>query len=195
MGDQYAVKSFLSAYEGPTNTWNMQHCYDMQLNDASFFHCDIPFLHGQCEAWNYPVVDISLTKFADDLTKFVLANTPHDATDKRTMLQLLWDPCEDSLGRFDEIMAEHGFAQNREKLICIISLLGAGSRRAIAQISSGAAGALPFKCALTTRSLGSLISAECRAQPEVDARVAAVRKASFRHGRIWTKSAIPWKTK
>ena len=42
MGDQYAVFSFLSAYELPSNTWNFMHVYDQPDDNARFLFCGVP---------------------------------------------------------------------------------------------------------------------------------------------------------
>ena len=127
MGDQYAVKSFLASYEEPSNCWIFSHVFAMPAPDAAFFHCEVPFLTVTFEVWDNQMVDLSYSKFADDDVKFDLANLPPDGQ-AFDPLTLIWNPCNASLARFDEIMCEHGYEQSRSKLISILTMQGGVSQ-------------------------------------------------------------------
>ena len=106
----------------------------------------------------------------------------------------IFTPCLASLKRFDEEVATAGYAQNRSKLVAITVVQGTGARNFVSSISKGTI-TPPFSCTLACKSLGSIISADLRAQPEIESRVSSVQRAYFKRGRIWTCPNVPWKLK
>jgi len=78
--------------------------------------------------------------------------------------------------------------------VAITVVQGTGARNFVSSISKGAI-TPPFSCALACKSLGSIISADLEAQPEIESRVSSVQRAYFKRGRIWTCPNVPWKLK
>ena len=125
MGDQFAVRAFLVADQEPTNLWNAEHGFIGADSDPLFFHCSPPDSSDRADR-----VDLSFTKYADDNCKFVLGNVNDFAS--------VFTNSSVSLERYDTIMEEWGYRQNKDKLIAILVLCGAGSRVLVNQISSKA---------------------------------------------------------
>ena len=69
MGDQYAVKSFLSGYETPSTTWNFSHIHHQPPENCLFFNCWSPAAPNDATAR----CDLSPSKYADDIVKLLLA--------------------------------------------------------------------------------------------------------------------------
>ena len=80
---------------------------------------------GQGHPWpggGAPRVDLSISKYADDLVKAVL-DGPLPGVDSLIANAL------ESLRCFDEVAATCGYHQNRDKLVGILSLVGKNSRK------------------------------------------------------------------
>ena len=174
MGDQYAVQSFLCAYESPTNNSKLNHVYELGIADASFFNCWCPIapdnLAGLC--------DLSLSKYADDLVKMALAPIG-------TGLLGAVNATQKSLQNFDATVEPLGFKQNHDKLVGVMVLSGDGVRKSIQQVSRQQL-QVPFKAVLSTKSLGSIITHDCSAQPEIISRLNAAQRAYYRRARSWS---------
>ena len=120
MGDQYAVQSFLHNYEFPSQMWNATEVLrrpDADKEDAIFFNTKSPISSDDHPA----ACDISLSKFADDVNKYLMA--PVKATRCSTL-----EIATKSMQAFDSIMQEVGYHQNADKLVAVLSLNGGGSR-------------------------------------------------------------------
>ena len=65
-------------------------------------------------------VDLSLTKYADDLVKVITAGAQGSAMD---LAEAAWE----SKGRLDTELAEEGFKQNSAKEVSVLALFGVGS--------------------------------------------------------------------
>ena len=81
--------------------------------------------------------DLSLTKFADDVTKLSLA--PENST-----MDEIFGTATRSMQAFDDILWEHGYAQNRDRLLAILALNGEGSRMMLRNIA-GKHSKMPMK--------------------------------------------------
>ena len=184
MGDQYAVFAFLASYEAPTNRWNFTtRLIGDDPSTPGFFHCWPP---GDMPANGKSLTDLSFTKYADDLDKFILG-------DDGDLMSVFRNSTE-ALLKFDQAVQPSGFHQNHDKMVAVLVASGPGSRTLIGDIRSKRV-EVPFRCELAAKSLGSFICHDGRSQPEVDARIAAVSAAFFRRGMIWTKPGLPWKLK
>ena len=131
------------------------------------------------------MVDISLTKYAGDLVEIILA-------EMGTGMENAWHNALESLRCFDEVVGEYGFAQNRDKLVGVITPCGKGARSFVHNISIGQVAA-PFKSVLATRSLGAILASDASAHAELEVRISAVQRAYYKRGRIWVSPGVPWK--
>ena len=181
MGDQYAVRSFLAAYDDPINQWSASRFTFMDIEDARFFHCRSPTDPEDLSA----AVDLSLSKYADDVVKMILGP-------KEAEVQEVFERCNDSMQAFNELLLPSGYKQNADKLIAILCLTGPGSRVQLNDIRKGIIKP-PFQCALATRSLGSMITHDASAALEVQCRITAINRAYFKRGKIWTQHSLPYK--
>ena len=129
----------------------------------------------------------SCTKYADDVVKMILA-PPNESFPSAMETALV------SMQAFDAFVSEAGYAQNRDKLLGILALDGAGSRRFVQDIANKSI--VPsFSCVLAARSLCSIISHDCSANAEVLARIAAVQRAEYKRGRAWSLPFVPFEMK
>ena len=74
MGDQYPVRSFLASYETATCQLNLELSFLLSTDDNQFFYCRSPVEDEPSR----DLTDLSLSKYADDVTKSVLA--PKDSS-------------------------------------------------------------------------------------------------------------------
>ena len=63
MGDEWSVKAFLAAHEGPSNSWNFEHCFILPPAESVFFNTASPIAPDDHQA----KTDLSFSKFADSL--------------------------------------------------------------------------------------------------------------------------------
>ena len=146
-----------------------------------FFHCWSPAAPDDPGA----ACDLSLTKFADDVTKLSLA--PENST-----IDEIFGTATRSMQAFDDILWEHGYAQNRDKLLAILALNGEGSRIMLRSLA-GKHSKMPIKCSLSALSLGAIVTADASTQSEIQARLSAVHRAYYKRGSLWGKSGIPYR--
>ena len=180
MGDQYAVKGFLHTYERPIGLWNCTEPSRRNPDDAIWFDTWSPI----CPLDATASCDLSLSLFADDVVKFIMAEIGAD-------LEHLLKTAVVSLDAFDEYLGRFGYAQNRSKLVAVTALSGEGSRRMTNEIA--AKHDLPFRCARSALSLGVTVCHDLSAQPEIGARLSAIRRAYHKRGKLWTKEGVPTK--
>ena len=173
----------MHAHEEPSNSWNAQHVFFQPCEDALFFHTKCPINPTAAHART----DQSFSKYADDMVKMVVA--PAGAS-----FEEILELASTSLGRLDEELALFGYAQNRSKMIAVLCLSGKGSRRVVHDIANGSLKP-PFTCRLTVKSLGSMVTHDWSAGPEVQARIAGVRKAFYRRAGLWGKPGLPYKVR
>jgi len=174
MGDPWAVKSFTQAFSKPVQKWQ----WDLPQWDA-----DWNLLYSKVDLLGIRS-DLSLTKYADDLVKIVCGNNIETLSSKVVAHN-------NSLNRQLE---EAGYAQNMDKQVAVLSLVGKGSVQAKRDI---AAKKLHFPGVVKewTRSLGAMVHGKNSYAVELRARLAAIRTAYFQVGSFWTEKGIPFKWK
>eukprot|EP00974_Lingulodinium_polyedra_P109367 10582149-Lingulodinium_polyedra.AAC.1 len=156
MGDPFAVHSFRHAFAQPVAQWNAAH-YHFMGNDARALFCTAPWPGGGR-------VDLSISKFADDLVKLVLGNCEG--------VKLLAERIQQSSDCLDKVLEPFGYAQNVDKLACVCSVAGSGSRADLRKLRKGEP-SIPGKAVGATRSLGSVVSHVCTFKAELPKRRAA----------------------
>ena len=121
MGDQWADKSFVPCYEEPTAAWNIAHRF-LFGNDAGLLIVASPVQDP--DAVLPDKVDLSVSKYADDVVKIIPA-------EENCHLASLLKRTQASMQSFNEETSKVGYAQNMDKMIGIVALTGPGSRTEI----------------------------------------------------------------
>ena len=164
MGDQYAVKGFLHTYERPIRRWHCTEPSRQDPDDALWFEVESPIMPNVSTA----LCDLSLSHFADDVDKFILAAIG-------STLTMIINAASSSMQAFDEVVKEYVYTQNNSKLIAVTALHGTGSQKMLQEIN--ASSSLPFRCSQSALSLGVTVCHDISAQAEVGARLSAIRRA------------------
>ena len=138
MGDQYAVRGFLSSFERPSNMWNAMHVFHQPVQDfRRFFSCWSP----SSNVVMADKTDQSFSKYAGDIVEMILA--PNGSG-----LKQIFEASLKSMEILDDELQEDGYAQNRDKLLAVIALNGPGSRLMTRELAKGEVRP-PFKCVQT----------------------------------------------
>ena len=160
MGDPWAVKSFTWAFRKPVLRW--------QLDQMEFDNKEYKLLHAESELLGLKT-DLSVTKYADDVVKVIVG-------DKGAGVEAL----AQKVGRYNENLDGHllksGFAQNKDKQVSVICLVGAGSHRDLRKIKNKEV-EFPGAAAEWTRSLGAMVHCRNSYNIELKARSLAVKQA------------------
>lgn len=113
MGDPFAVAAFGHNFRKHIYDWNIGH-YELFGKGALELSCRHPVDNDR-------MLDMSLTKYADDLVNAVIG-------DKENNNHVLVERVKGSLDWLDCCL-EPGYAQNRCKLKCLVQLNGKGAQK------------------------------------------------------------------
>lgn len=164
----YIVHSFSRAFAKPVREWQTaQPRYDVN------YDC----LYAKCEVMER-TVDLSLTKYADDLFKTLAARTLGDL---RTVSRA-------SNGGLDAALQPYGYVQNVENQVTLVSLHRKGANSGKMMLFQG-------EIAEFTRSLGSQVDVNISYTRELQVRLKVVANAFWSMGRVWTAKGVPWRWK
>ena len=180
MGDPFAVEAFGHSFEGPIKNWNIS-LWRRLGKRALNCGCECPVkINGDTVK-----VDMSLTKYADDVVKTMLA-------EKGDTVHTLMADVKAAVENLDEELEPAGYKQNKKKLVTVLALTGAGSKKGYQEIKAKNV-EYEGKVKTEEKSLGSIIAANCSVVPERKARVEETKKAFLVVGSLWSEPGIPWK--
>eukprot|EP00959_Pyramimonas_sp_CCMP1952_P432564 9058119-Pyramimonas_sp.AAC.1 len=128
--------------------------------------------------------DLSLTKYADDLTKKLVGG-------RFTSLRELIELSRRSNDDLDESLLRDGYKQNLSKQDTLVCLVGRGSSEALRLLREGAL-SFPGRAAQIIKSLGFRVSAQPhRYAVELKARCNAMQSGFYSMGIFWQLPGIP----
>ena len=137
--------------------------------------------------WSGGRVDLSLSQYADDTTKQIVAESGEDvrALAKRVR-------CSNDV--FDRALATDGFSQNRGKEELLMHLVGEGSFTDRRLVRDGKV-SLPGKVVTVARHLGSHLGEKASFAHELPRRRQATMTAFYSVGQLWYESRVSWRLK
>eukprot|EP00959_Pyramimonas_sp_CCMP1952_P462941 9484080-Pyramimonas_sp.AAC.1 len=183
MGDPYAVEGFGRAHEYPVEKWSETMRETMEMEDL---------LRVECPIGGIGEVDLSLTKYADDLTKLHIAG----GADIVLMDAGLSEPAAANAHSniaLDEALAEGGWAQNKDKQTTILSLVGQGSVAANQSLRSSNASLFAGGVTPAMRVLGGQIHGMGAITVEVAKRISALQAAFHSLGKFWSTADVAFR--
>lgn len=173
MGDKNEPEAFAEVFREPIAAWNTA----QTLPDRE------RLLIARCPVTNRRV-DLSLTKYADDVAKEVVM--PEEAIERDghydTMREMARE-CNESL---DEYLACYGYSQNRSKQAIIPNFVGVGSNRGL---RAALAGDMDGRVEAESRYLGPYLHYRQATGGERRRRIVAARKGYASMGRFWSSRA------
>ena len=137
--------------------------------------------------WSGERMDLSLSQYADDTTKQIVAKPGED-------VQALAKRVQCSNDVFDRALAVDGFSQNRGKEELLMHLVGTGSladRRLVREEHVS----LPGKVVTVARHLGSHLGEKASFTHELPRRRQATMAAFYSVGQLWYESRVSWRLK
>ena len=137
--------------------------------------------------WSGERMDLSLSQYADDTTKQIVAEPGED-------VQALAKRVQCSNDVFDRALAVDGFSQNRGKEELLMHLVGTGSladRRLVREEQVS----LPGKVVTVARHLGSHLGEKASFTHELPRRRHATMAAFYSVGQLWYESRVSWRLK
>eukprot|EP00959_Pyramimonas_sp_CCMP1952_P458536 9476782-Pyramimonas_sp.AAC.1 len=157
MGDRFAVNTFVRTFLPPVSNWcDMQRQWDPHST----------LMRARCPITRQ-LVDLSLTKYADDLTKKLSGHTAMIIVNKSVR----------SNQELDTALADCGFRQNLTKQDTLLSIRGPGAGRDLREVRDGLI-EFPGKAALEIKSLGFIMSSSAtKFGPELKSRGKALQRA------------------
>ena len=132
-------------------------------------------------------MDLSLSQYADDTTKQIVAKPGED-------VQALAKRVQCSNDVFDRTLAVDGFSQNRGKEELLMHLVGEGSLADRRLVRDGKV-PLPGKVVTVARHLGSHLGEKASFTHELPRRRQATMAAFYSVGQLWYESRVSWRLK
>ena len=132
-------------------------------------------------------MDLSLSQYADDTTKQIVAKLGED-------VQALAKRVQCSNDVFDRTLAVDGFSQNRGKEELLMHLVGEGSLADRRLVRDGKV-SLPGKVVTVARHLGSHLGEKASFTHELPRRRQATMAAFYSVGQLWYESRVSWRLK
>ena len=137
--------------------------------------------------WSGERMDLSLSQYADDTTKQIVAEPGED-------VQALAKRVRCSNDVFDRALAVDGFSQNRGKEELLMHLVGTGSLADRRLVREGHV-SLPGKVVTVARHLGSHLGEKAPFTHELPRRRQATMAAFYSVGQLWYESRVSWRLK
>ena len=137
--------------------------------------------------WSGERMDLSLSQYADDTTKQIVAELGED-------VQALAKRVRCSNDVFDRALADDGFSQNRGKEELLMHLVGFGSLADRRVVREGQV-SLPGKVVTVVRHLGSHLGEKASFTHELPRRRQATMTAFYSVGQLWHESRVSWRLK
>ena len=137
--------------------------------------------------WSGERMDLSLSQYADDTTKQIVAKLGEDvhALAKRVR-------CSNDV--FDRALAVDGFSQNRGKEELLMHLVVTGSLADRRLVREGHV-SVPGKVVTVARHLGSHLGEKASFTHELPRRRQATMAAFYSVGQLWYESRVSWRLK
>ena len=137
--------------------------------------------------WSGEKMDLSLSQYADDTTKQIVAEPGED-------VQALAKRVQCSNDVFDRALADDVFSQSRGKQELLMHLVGAGSLADRRLVREGQV-SLPGKVFTVARHLGSHLGEKASFTHELPRRRQATMTAFYSVGQLWYVIRVSWRLK
>ena len=134
--------------------------------------------------WSGGRIDLSLSQYADDATKQIVAELGED-------VQALAKRMRCSNDIIDRALATDGFSQNRGKEELLMHLLGEGSFADRRLVREGKV-SLPGKVVTVARHLGSHLGEKASFAHELPRRRQATMTAFYSVRQLWYENRVSW---